>query len=307
MMRIRDAVRSVGSLMRHPLGRIDRRATLARYIRWQVGSRIVGAPVVMPFLERTHLLARTGMQGATGNIYVGLLEFAPMGFALHVLGPDDLFLDVGANVGVYTVLAAGACGTDVIAFEPASRAADDLAANVRINGLAGRVEVRRCAVGRSAGIVEITADRDSTNQVIPRTDPASGAVSGRREQVRVEALDDLEIVRDSELRRIVVKIDVEGYEVEVLEGARQLLRDPTLLGVLIEINGSGAAFGHSDQRILDLLAEAGLSEVIYDPIHRRLTTGSTREQMRLFVRDLPEAVRRVEAAPRIRLGIGLDL
>lgn len=47
------------------------------------------------------------MRGATGNVYVGLHEFESMGFVLHVLRSSSAFIDVGANVGAYTVLAAG--------------------------------------------------------------------------------------------------------------------------------------------------------------------------------------------------------
>jgi hypothetical protein len=50
--------------------------------------------------------ATSGMTGATGNLYVGLHEFEEMAFLLHFLRPGDLFADVGANVGSYTILAA---------------------------------------------------------------------------------------------------------------------------------------------------------------------------------------------------------
>ena len=58
------------------------------------------------------------MTGATGNIYAGLHEFADMAFTLHFLRPDDLFMDVGANVGSYTLLASGVCKARTISFEP---------------------------------------------------------------------------------------------------------------------------------------------------------------------------------------------
>ena len=55
--------------------------------------------------------------GATGNLYVGLHEFEEMAFLLHFLRRGDLFADVDANVGSYTILAAVAVGTEAIAFE----------------------------------------------------------------------------------------------------------------------------------------------------------------------------------------------
>jgi hypothetical protein len=49
----------------------------------------------------------TGMTGATQNIYVGLQEFVDIMLTLHFLRKGDLFLDMGANVGSYTILASG--------------------------------------------------------------------------------------------------------------------------------------------------------------------------------------------------------
>lgn len=54
------------------------------------------------------------MTGATGNIYVGLHEFEDMAFLLHVLRRTDLFVDVGANIGSYTILAGGAAGAKLL-------------------------------------------------------------------------------------------------------------------------------------------------------------------------------------------------
>ena len=53
------------------------------------------------------------MIGATGNLFCGLHEIEDMGFVLHFLRSDDIFLDVGVNVGTYTVLAAGVAGSSV--------------------------------------------------------------------------------------------------------------------------------------------------------------------------------------------------
>lgn len=77
-----------------------------RILRWQLGSRLLGSRVVVPFVDGSWLLVGTGMHGATGNVYVGLMEFEDMAFVLHLVCEGDEFLDVGANMGVYSILAA---------------------------------------------------------------------------------------------------------------------------------------------------------------------------------------------------------
>jgi hypothetical protein len=104
-------------LVTHPLTKDRKIRTLTRWLRWQIGSRVLGCSVAVPFVNNTRLLVKPGMTGATGNIYCGLHEFEDMAFVLHLLRPGDLFVDIGANIGSYTILA-GATGANAISFEP---------------------------------------------------------------------------------------------------------------------------------------------------------------------------------------------
>jgi hypothetical protein len=61
------------------------------------------------------------MACATGNIYTGLHEFEDMSFLLHFLRPADLFIDIGANVGAYTIFASGIVAATSISIEPISQ------------------------------------------------------------------------------------------------------------------------------------------------------------------------------------------
>ncbi len=72
-----------------------------RYIKWQVGSRLVPGDVIYQWINNSKVVARNGETGITGNIYCGLHEFPDMAFLLHVLREEDLFVDIGANVGSY--------------------------------------------------------------------------------------------------------------------------------------------------------------------------------------------------------------
>ncbi len=72
------------------------------------------------------------MSGATGNLGVGLHEFVDMAFVVHFLREGDLFLDIGANVGSFTVLAAGVARARSFAFEPIADTARDLRRNIAV-------------------------------------------------------------------------------------------------------------------------------------------------------------------------------
>jgi hypothetical protein len=104
--------------LRHPLASRDLPGTVARFLRWQLGSRLLRMPVVVPWVDSTSLDKETGMTGATMSFYCGLHDVADIAFVFHFLRPGDGFLDVGANVGTYTILASGAAQARTLALEP---------------------------------------------------------------------------------------------------------------------------------------------------------------------------------------------
>lgn len=110
--------RTLKYIANHPLNQKGRLSALGRFVRWQLATRLMPFPQLVPFVDNTVLVSERGMTGSTGNWYCGLHEVADMAFVLHALRPEDLFLDVGANVGSFTVLAAGAVGAKTVAVEP---------------------------------------------------------------------------------------------------------------------------------------------------------------------------------------------
>src|ERR1700737_2016418 len=118
----------------HPLTQDAPFKAWGRFAAWQLRSRLRRETLV-PWISGQRLAVRRGMTGATGNIYVGLHEFADMMFMLHFLQEGDLFLDVGANVGSYTVLASGVCRASTWAFEPDPNTVRHLRRNIAINEL----------------------------------------------------------------------------------------------------------------------------------------------------------------------------
>lgn len=268
---------------------------MVRFVRWQVGSRILPGQVVVKWVNDTILVVGSGEQGLTGNVYCGLHEFADMAFVIHLLRPEDLFVDVGANAGSYTVLACGVAGASGICFEPVPEAFSRLSRNVSWNGLAGRVRCLNTGVGEQKGTLRFTSGSDTTNHVLGDGDSQQTAI-----EVPVISLD--EALGDEV--PYVIKIDVEGYELPVLRGAGRTLENPGLGAVVMELNGSGARYGFNESDILTLMRNYDFETFSYEPFDRRLvaldgknlSSGNT-----LFVRD-PESV-----AARLLAGVSISV
>ena len=280
----------------HPFNRGRRAEAFLRFARWQVGSRLVPGPVIVEWVGGASLIVSPGDAGMTGNLYCGLHEFEDMGFVLHALTRDDLFVDVGANSGSYTVLACGAAGARSIAVEPVPSTRARLLRNVALNGLGDRVKVIACGVGDREETLRFSTDEDCTNHVV-----SSGEGRGNVVSVPVRRLDELLAGESPSF----LKIDVEGFEWNVLEGARDTLRRETLFGVLIELIGSGARYGHRDEDVHALLRKEGFETYQYDPFTRRLRPLEGRPSPTvntLYLRgSLPVIEKRLLAAPRFRL------
>jgi len=285
------ALATLRFIWQHPLASRRRAHALERYVRWQLGSRLSPGPVVVDFVNDARLLVRPGMTGATGNVYAGLHELEDMAFVLHALRPSDTFLDVGANVGSYTVIAAKGVGARCVTFEPVPSSLASLRDNVLLNGVSERVELHNQAVGGAPGTARITITHDTGNRITTRADASEGTA-----EVEVVTLDSIASASDA----CILKIDVEGFESEVLKGAQRLLQSPKLLAVIMETNRSASGQGGSDTAAHEAMLAAGFSPFTYAPFERRLISlgrGYKQDANTIYVRDLARASERVRTAP----------
>ena len=256
-------------------------SALSRFLRWQIESR-VRAEVEHNWIGGSKLLVRNGMTGATGNIYCGLHEFADMGFLLHLLRPNDLFVDVGANIGSYTILASAVCGAKTISVEPDPNTMAVLKRNVAANAIQSLVTPLEAAIGSTDGIAQFTVGLDTVNHV------ANGNERNTRE-VRVRRLDEVLAAHSP----ILLKLDVEGFEAEVMAGAFDTLRKPSLLAVETE--------SRADE-VIKTLTAAGFHERYYDPFSRQFTdTNRYRSSNALFIRNENECSERITTAPTLAI------
>jgi FkbM family methyltransferase len=258
-MKLPESMRStLKFLWTHPLLQGRPVYAFARFFSWQLMSRLRRSPVAFAWVGGSKLWLRRGWGSLTGNYYAGLYDFQDMAFLLHLLRPGDRFVDVGANMGSYSILASAVCRARSISYEPVPAAFARLLANRDLNDLAGLVDCRPSAVGAAPGILAMTSGLDAANHVVTADDPHAV-------KVPVVALDD-----DLPEPPVLLKVDVEGFETEVLGGARRCLGDLRLKAVIIELNGSGLRYGRRDADLHALLLAAGFAAYRYSPQQRSL-------------------------------------
>ena len=144
------------------------------------------------------------------------------------LRPEMTVLDVGASFGLFSIAAARVVRRPgrVFAFEPAAASAAALAAHLRLNGVAERVEIVSVALAGASGRATFweqgTGFLSSLVEAAARQDEHLLTEPVAARSVRTATLDDF--CRDRGVAPDLVKVDVEGAEAAVLRGARQVLR-----------------------------------------------------------------------------------
>lgn len=277
--------------LNHELVRSNRLRTLVRFLFWQIKSRILKRDFVHSWIEDSKFYVKNGETGLTQNIYVGLAEFEDMCFLLHCLRENDYFFDVGSNSGSYSILAGSVARARVVAIEPVRESYERLLQNFVLNGLDIYSRALNVGLGAESGFLTMTSTLDTTNQIV-LSDNQDGTT-----QVEIRTMD--EICQNE--NPTLIKIDVEGWETEVLRGGVKTLQDPSLLGIIVELNESGRRYGFSDSDILGTLKAFGFEPYSYAPLTRTLkslTGKNFRGGNTIFIRNLVETKRRIEAAPR---------
>ncbi len=282
-------VHTLKFIARHPLNRKNPLGGWYRFFKWQIQSRVYSNPIICDFATKSKLLVENGMTGATQNIYCGLQEFEDMSFLLHFLRPQDLFVDVGANVGTYTVLAASEIGAYVHCFEPVPTTYQKLQRNIKLNEIEQFTTAHNAGLGASKSVIAFTQHaQDTTNHV---------AVQGEQHTVDVvvKTFDELFTIDKPTL----VKIDTEGFEAAVLEGMKQALTNENLQAIIVELNGLAGRYGYSEDKIHSLIKENGFTPYEYHPIDRTFGKRETyNTHNTLYLRDVQFALSRVKNAPQ---------
>lgn len=187
-------------------------------------------------------------------------ETAELHWAASTLRPGSVLIDVGANIGVFSInVMLCSENTSALAIEPVGTTHSCLRANITRNGLSSRVRAVRAAVGEGEGQAVVTSGLHAANHIVPGHRPKASAAE---ERVRQTSLDML--VSEHCLKRVdLVKIDVEGFELSVLNGAKKTLHQlrPT---VLMEIEARWTRrYGYAPQAIIDLMCSFGYTRYVF--------------------------------------------
>lgn len=220
---------------------------LVKHLGWQVRKALN----LFPFeqhISSSRIVAAHKACSVSALIYSqGLYDYNNMQLVRWLLREGGVFFDIGANIGSYTLVASEQAAAQVFAFEPHPETFRLLSTNLTLNR---RENVRaiQVAIGSSEGTVRLT-DRpgSSINHLVDCQVPDSISVLCRPAQ---------NYFQEWSVMPQFVKLDVEGYEYDVLKGFGPYL--DRVEALLIEMNGLSEQRGAGQRNIHALLVDAGL-------------------------------------------------
>ena len=176
-------------------------------------------------------------------------------FVSSNIRPGDVFVDVGANIGYFSMLAAQNQPARVLAFEPVPGTFDLLTRNIRHNNLGEIIEPVNMALGsrdRTAKSVCALGPKNHIEYTLDDDDAGLATV-----EVRIGPLDGW-LKEHASIERVdFIKVDIEGYEYEFLRGARETIRSFRPM-VLMEVEEYRLAkFGVTAEEVFGFMKEAG--------------------------------------------------
>lgn len=273
----------------HPLWKTNPLHPLSRLIILQALFFIGKKTVYHDWVEGLKLSIKKGETSLTSNYYFELYEFDSMLFALHLLRQDSLFIDIGANLGSYAVLASGVTGCETLAFEPVPKTFSRLVENITLNKLGGRINAQMVALSslnsrQSVQPSFFSIDKGAENSFVDK-DYRGSSISLKVSSLNIESQNQYPVL---------IKMDIEGHEYEVIKGGSNIFLKKSLLAAIIE---------NQSEEVSLLMREFGFTPLSYNGLNRKLQKDHKPNINQIWIKTskIEEVKKRIRQAPVIRI------
>lgn len=243
-----EYLKSFFRILNHPLNRKQKVKAAGRVLWWKANQLFFHLPAVVT-LHNTKMQLICTPESSYGSlvVYCNLPEYREMIFLQKTLKSNSIFVDIGANVGAYTILAAAIITKGKIySFEPMSSVLGTLYQNIRINNLEDRVKVIKKVASDKTGYERfvshniseyshISIDKTSKSALIPST-----KLDDFFKGLKIPFID-------------AIKIDVEGAEWKVLKGFENYLKSGKVGRLIVELNRRNTLFKGDSNQIIEYL------------------------------------------------------
>lgn len=268
-------------IINHPLNVNNKFASILRLLSFNL-KKIFKKKIIFPWVDESKLIFDNteidtlSQRQIKFNYYLGLAEYEDMTFLIHCLKKNDIFIDCGANLGLYTILASKVIGSNSIAFEPHPETVKRFISQLNINNITDKVKIINKAIGDKISEIKFSNTKDALRRKIIQDNDYEKYNSI---QVKMTTLDyELPNLKQD----FIIKMDLEGFEYNALKGALSILENKNLKAIIIEIDKAKI------NSINELLSKFNFFPIEYHPKKRKIEISKKNLENKLnliFIKD----------------------
>lgn len=234
------------------IGRKLRPVELALFVKWLL--RIKRQVYLLPEGKRFFIdpISEYGLKIMRNNNY----EVDMTNQIKEILNPGDVFIDLGANEGFFSIIASSLVGSKgcVIAVEPQQRLWEIIIKNIELNSLSN-VQLLPYGIGSNPGMAEMNIYPSLNSGASSLANSFNFKVSLKKMRKAIYSKSEIAIKTLDQLFEFsgkikLIKIDIEGFEFEALKGATKLLENDCIENLLIEIHPEALKSMNQSEKVI---------------------------------------------------------
>ncbi|MDF5711737.1 MAG: FkbM family methyltransferase [Nostoc sp. S4] len=251
------AIQSIKYIWNHPNTKNQQIFSVLKYLGWKLYKSLTNHYLDIQILPNVKVRCFPESHSSDCIIHCGLYDYNEMKFLLRYLRDGDSFIDIGANIGIYTLLAASKLSSgSIYSFEVLPKNYARLLENLRLNQLK-QVKTYAIAVSDRVGTTALNIAEGDSMPFITAT------ATNNTITVPTDTLDNL-LDNQSLPSLTLAKMDIEGAELLAFKGGTLLLKQQCPHVWILEINNTVENLGHSQQDVVDFLENYGYGLYHYD-------------------------------------------
>lgn len=265
MSLLKESCSLARTIYSHPYNRRKPFFALYRLLRWQLDKKLSSKGRVYTYWGTRKITCYPDSHESMWLVYNYYMDWDEFHFIKRYVREASVVLDVGANIGVYTLWISQYLGNEgrLIAFEPDPQNCRRCAENLEQNNLE-MVRLEQTALSNRSGKLELSIGKDMENHLMPDDAATSPSIA-----VQGTTLD--EYCRLHDIARIdFLKIDVEGAESLVLQGAENALARSMIGVIQLELTNALKRYGIDRADLVELLHKHDYSLYTYSCIENQL-------------------------------------
>lgn len=250
----------------HPLNKGKKWRTLSKVLFWKLNQLTSKFPVAVDFANGIKCLCYPDSSYGGLVVYTGYPEYESMKVWERMIKPQDVVIDVGANIGLVSLLASPKTKQAIYAFEADPRVFPRLQENIRLNDLGHQISAINNAVSDRQGKLAFTLESQSEISHLTYKNVKTRSVRKHKMQSVTSVVLDQFVAAKGIKRKLVVKVDVEGAELLVFKGMKKSFQKQQVKYLTFEMNKNCVQFGYQPQELLAWLESFDYQIFSLDPV-----------------------------------------